>query len=384
MFVRRIDGEHLEIDRKGNIGAGSFGAVFRARWKGPRTPYLAKDDLVAVKLPFHCKDEEGVIPYAGGEAGNLSGLRHRNIVTFYGTWKDPTSGNVGLVTEYCDGGSLNSQLRFHRGKMYTDDGGINDKELIKVHASRVLPWVKDIVAGMDYLHRLAGDTPFVHRDLKSANVLCGRGAGGSKHGLLKICDFGAGKQYLNTTQAQLSVAGTYAWMAPDLYHKHIPTTEKIDVWSFGVILWELLTLEVPHGDVDNAFTIIHRIGNNIKLTIPDQEYTPNRFGNPLKRCWKLKPEERPSFEELGILFNSFDVAETEVYSRQDGVLLTQLRGDGCRKKLIMNGAPKSGLLPSPERLAIVNAFNKCSSMPNGGTGMELQSLDDVQCAIKEM
>lgn len=162
--------------------------MFRARWKGPRTPYLAKDDLVAVKLPFHCKDEEGVIPYAGGEvwltppphchaltcaffafpryhhpssstsililrrtrlpahplfvhhrcttshynllphyittvhlrqfkAGNLSGLRHRNIVTFYGTWKDPTSGNVGLVTEYCDGGSLNSQLRFHRGKM---------------------------------------------------------------------------------------------------------------------------------------------------------------------------------------------------------------------------------------------------------------------------
>ena len=41
--------------------------MFRARWKGPRTPYLAKDDLVAVKLPFHCKDEEGVIPYAGGE-----------------------------------------------------------------------------------------------------------------------------------------------------------------------------------------------------------------------------------------------------------------------------------------------------------------------------
>ena len=74
-----------------------------------------------------------------------------------------------------------------------------------------------------------------------------------------------------------------------------------------------LHTQVPHGDVDNAFTIIHRIGNNIKLTIPDQEYTPNRFGNPLKRCWKLKPEERPSFEELGILFNSFDVAETEVY-----------------------------------------------------------------------
>lgn len=86
---------------------------------------------------------------------------------------------------------------------------------------------------MDYLHTGA-PKQLIHRDLKSSNILV-------NGNVLKITDFGLSKEMDKT--AQMSTVGTYAWMAPEII-KHEKCSEKVDIWSYGVVLWELVTRQV--------------------------------------------------------------------------------------------------------------------------------------------
>ncbi|KAG8195887.1 hypothetical protein JTE90_001124 [Oedothorax gibbosus] len=93
----------------------------------------------------------------------------------------------------------------------------------------------------------------------------------------------------------MSFAGTVAWMAPEVI-RHDPCSEKVDIWSFGVLLWELLTREIPYKDVDSS-AIIWGVGNNsLHLPVPDS--IPEAFRILLKQCWSSKPRNRPSFHHI--------------------------------------------------------------------------------------
>uniref|UniRef100_A0A8D2LR20 mitogen-activated protein kinase kinase kinase n=1 Tax=Varanus komodoensis TaxID=61221 RepID=A0A8D2LR20_VARKO len=107
---------------------------------------------------------------------------------------------------------------------------------------------------------------------------------------LKITDFGLAREWHKTTK--MSAAGTYAWMAPEVI-KHSLFSKSSDVWSFGVLLWELLTGEVPYREID-ALAVAYGVAMN-KLALPVPSTCPEPFAHLLEECWSPEPHARPDF-----------------------------------------------------------------------------------------
>ncbi|CAI7768928.1 unnamed protein product [Closterium sp. NIES-53] len=127
----------------------------------------------------------------------------------------------------------------------------------------------------------------VHRDLKSANCLV------DKHWCVKICDFGLSRLAPDGLVLGRTAAGTPEWMAPELLRNE-PCSFKCDVFSMGVIMWELVTLRRPWEDIKNplevAYAVAHR---NARLPVPD-----GMLGQLIADCWEDDPERRPNFEQI--------------------------------------------------------------------------------------
>ncbi|KAG7248883.1 hypothetical protein CRUP_002074, partial [Coryphaenoides rupestris] len=125
--------------------------------------------------------------------------------------------------------------------------------------------------------------------------------------LVKISDFGTSRE-LREKSTKMSFAGTVAWMAPEVIRNE-PVSEKVDIWSFGVVLWEMLTGEIPYRDVDSS-AIIWGVGNSsLQLPIPDS--CPDGFKILLRQCWNVKPRNRPSFRQILL---HLDIASADVLS----------------------------------------------------------------------
>ncbi|OQR71470.1 mitogen-activated protein kinase kinase kinase 12-like [Tropilaelaps mercedesae] len=210
---------------------------------------------------------------------HLRKLSHPNLVRFRGVCtKSPV---YCLVMEYCPNGQLYEVL--HNGR--------------PVAPCTVVEWSKHIAAGMQYLHT----NKIIHRDLKSPNILIGY------NDILKVTDFGISKT-LGEHAAPMSFAGTVAWMAPEVIRQE-PCSEKVDVWSYGVVLWELLTCEVPYKDMDSS-AVIYGVGNN-RLALPIPKSCPEGFKLLLAQCWNLRPQNRPSFKHI---LSHLEIAAVEILS----------------------------------------------------------------------
>jgi serine/threonine protein kinase len=175
--------------------------------------------------------------------------------------------------EYCAYGSLYDVLRRRREKNSC------------TKPTQVLDWSKQISNGINYLH----SNKIVHRDIKSPNILI------AENFILKISDFGTSKQ-LGSKQGQImSFNGTSAWMAPEVIRQE-PCSDKIDVWSFGIVLWEILTCAVPYHNIDpNA--VMWGVGKG-SLTLPIPSSAPEGFKLLMTMCWNQKPSNRPSFQQI--------------------------------------------------------------------------------------
>lgn len=100
-------------------------------------------------------------------------------------------------------------------------------------------------------------------------------------------------------------------MAPEVIRNE-PCSEKVDIWSYGVVLWEMLTCEIPYKDVDSS-AIIWGVGNN-SLHLPIPSTCPEGFKLIVKLCWSVKPRNRPSFK---ILLNHLEIAGPELLKQSD-------------------------------------------------------------------
>ncbi|XP_068575780.1 mitogen-activated protein kinase kinase kinase 21 [Cebidichthys violaceus] len=247
------------------IGVGGFGKVYRGTWK---------DQEVAVKAARQDPDED-ITATAGGvkqEAKLFSMLQHPNIIKLEGVCLEEP--NLCLVMEYARGGTLNRALTGRR---------------IPPHI--LVNWAVQIARGMLYLHEEAV-VPIIHRDLKSSNILLLETIENDDIGrkTLKITDFGLAREWHKTTK--MSAAGTYSWMAPEVIKSSL-FSKGSDVWSYGVLLWELLTGEVPYRGID-GLAVAYGVAVN-KLTLPIPSTCPEPFAKLMEECWDQDPHVRPSF-----------------------------------------------------------------------------------------
>ncbi|XP_060815864.1 uncharacterized protein LOC132907114 isoform X4 [Bombus pascuorum] len=261
-----IDFEELQLEEV--IGVGGFGKVYRGFWQKHE---------VAVKAARQDPDEEPSVTLENvrQEAKLFWLLKHENIVQLEGVClKMP---NMCLVMEYARGGSLNRVLS---GR--------------KIRPDVLVDWAIQIARGMDYLHNKA-PISLIHRDLKSSNVLLSEPIENDdlQYKTLKITDFGLAREVYKTTR--MSAAGTYAWMAPEVIKKST-FSKASDVWSYGVLLWELLTGETPYKGID-ALAVAYGVAVN-KLTLPIPSTCPQPWRFLMEACWASDSHSRPGFAEI--------------------------------------------------------------------------------------
>ncbi|KAG6926310.1 mitogen-activated protein kinase kinase kinase 10, partial [Chelydra serpentina] len=245
------------------IGVGGFGKVYKGVWRG---------EEVAVKAARQDPDEDigTTTESVRQEARLFCMLHHPNIIALKAVCLQPP--NLCLVMEYARGGPLNRALA---GR--------------KVPPHVLVNWAVQVARGMNYLHNEAM-VPIIHRDLKSINILILEKMEDGELGgrTLKITDFGLAREWHRTTK--MSAAGTYAWMAPEVIRLS-RFSKSSDVWSFGVLLWELLTGEVPYREID-ALAVAYGVAMN-KLTLPIPSTCPEPFARLLAECWDPDPHARP-------------------------------------------------------------------------------------------
>ena len=136
--------------------------------------------------------------------------------------------------------------------------------------------------GMVYLH----ENKVVHRDLKTLNLLV------AEDKSIKVCDFGISRAEANT---MTTGAGSIQYMAPEVFMSgHY--TEKADVYSFAMVLWELMTREVPYVDMPTPFMVMSEVRNGKRLSLPS--FVPPGFKSLIEACWHQDPHVRPSFPEI--------------------------------------------------------------------------------------
>uniref|UniRef100_A0A8C2QPA7 mitogen-activated protein kinase kinase kinase n=1 Tax=Cricetulus griseus TaxID=10029 RepID=A0A8C2QPA7_CRIGR len=265
-----------ELQLEEIIGVGGFGKVYRALWRG---------EEVAVKAARLDPERDPAVTaeQVRQEARLFGALQHPNIIALRGACLSPP--NLCLVMEYARGGALSRVLAGRR---------------VPPHV--LVNWAVQVARGMNYLHNDA-PVPIIHRDLKSINILILEAI--ENHNLadtvLKITDFGLAREWHKTTK--MSAAGTYAWMAPEVIRLSL-FSKSSDVWSFGVLLWELLTGEVPYRQID-ALAVAYGVAMN-KLTLPIPSTCPEPFARLLEECWDPDPHGRPDF---GSILKQLEVIE---------------------------------------------------------------------------
>lgn len=253
------------------VGKGNVGEVYEGEHRGR---------VVAIKklLGTWYKDTDMVQRFRD-EILLMSTMHHPNVLVFLGAVLDFEAGNMCLVTELCRNGTLWDYI----------------------HSPNPMDWrvrlrmCLDIARGMHYLHGRAG---IIQRDLKSANLLL------DDFLHVKIADFGLSRQ-MNTTVME-TYCGTPATMAPEIVMQQ-PYSEKADVFSFAIIMWEILTRQEPYEGRAGLGLAMAVANEGIRPPVP--AYCPAEWAGLMTQAWAQNADERPSFEDI---LDRLSALETQV------------------------------------------------------------------------
>lgn len=250
-----------DVHKIASVGKGAFGEVFRGTLHGQDVAIkqLFKDDVGAEALAEFRKEVSIMIT-----------LRHPNICLMMGACTQP--GNLMIIMEFMSNGSAESLLYGKKGKTF-------------IGFERKMQMALDCCKGMNWLHRMK--PPFLHLDLKPANLLV------DKNWTVKVADFGLSKIQGDDDTA----GGSPFYMAPEVLLGR-SVTPKADVYSFGVLLWELYTRKKPWSGVfENEDELVNAVcDEGERPEIPAD--CPKQLAALIKRCWAEEPDDRPSFQEI--------------------------------------------------------------------------------------
>jgi serine/threonine protein kinase len=203
-----------------------------------------------------------------------STIRHPCILQFVGFWLVP---NFSIVTPFMSGGSL-----FHR--LHSRGRQLNPTERTIIALG--------IAEGMEYLH----SKRLIHRDLKSLNVLL------DENHHPKIADFGLSRTWGDSIMTQN--VGTKRWMALEVVRGE-SYDEKADVYSFGIVLWELLTGCIPFEDLSDFQMTMKVTMEEWRPHLPAT--CPQKLGTLIRNCWNSNPTNRPAFKMISEMFRKGEV-----------------------------------------------------------------------------
>ncbi len=332
---------YSELEFGDSLGVGSFGEVFSGKAQGQRCAikriFMGKNQAERSEIIFDFNKEISI----------LSKLDHERIVKFIGvasrkalrpsfspeyyvpgtpnqptpkiTAQTPFAGDDGerrcILLESCEG-SVASLLKLVRRKKCAVTWRI------------CLTIAKDAAEAVAYLHGM--NPPIIHRDLKAENFLL------TSNFRCKLTDFGLSRPLPTTSskssrnikdssalqtdtkhiqpeqessrKAVMTVCGTPCWVAPEIFRNE-PYNEKVDVYSFGIVLWELFTGKKPHSDRECS-TLPYLVGRK-GLRPPLLPHCPDSLNDLMRQCWHESDHLRPSFNEILI---SLDNIEKEIAS----------------------------------------------------------------------
>lgn len=270
-----IDPQLISVGSK--IGEGAHGKVYKGKYQG---------ESVAVKILQRGETPEEKARLEtrfAREVAMMSKVQHKNLVKFIGACKDPIRA---IVTELLPGMSLRKYMMSLRPNR------------IDLHVA--ISFALDIAQAMDCLHA----NGIIHRDLKPDNLLLT-----ADQKSLKLIDFGLAREE-SLTEMMTAETGTYRWMAPELYStvtlrlgekKHYNL--KVDVYSFSIVLWELITNRMPFEGMSNLQAAYAAAFKQVRPGLPDDLHEDLAF--ILQSCWAEDPNIRPNFGQIIRMLNTF-------------------------------------------------------------------------------
>ncbi|XP_074100315.1 fibroblast growth factor receptor homolog 1 isoform X2 [Cotesia typhae] len=278
---------HLALGN--TLGEGAFGKVVRAQ---TNTGKPGIPNVVAVKmLKEGHTDAEMMDLVSEMEMMKMIG-KHVNIINLLGACTQ--GGPLYVVVEFAPHGNLRDFLRDHRPssggyELAIGGNGENDaKEKKTLTQKDLVSFAYQVARGMEYL----ASRRCIHRDLAARNVLV------SDEYVLKIADFGLARDihchdyYRKTTDGRLPVK----WMAPEALFHRVYTTQS-DVWSYGILLWEIMTLGgTPYPSVPSVEKLFQLLRTGHRMEKPP--CCSIEIYMLMRDCWSYQPNERPMFGEL--------------------------------------------------------------------------------------
>ncbi|EEF33357.1 ATP binding protein, putative [Ricinus communis] len=267
------ESEHfVEVDPTGRygryselLGTGAVKKVYRAfdqeegievAWNQVRLRNFTNDPTIIDRL------------YA--EVRLLRSLKNKNIISFYNVWHDEEHNTLNFITEVCTSGNLREYRKKHRH--------VSMKALKK--------WSKQILKGLNYLH--THEPCIIHRDLNCSNLLVN-----GNIGQVKIGDLGLAA-IVGKSHSAHSILGTPEFMAPELYEEDY--TEIVDIYSFGMCVLEMVTLEIPYSECDNVARIYKKVSSGIRPLALNKVKDPEVKAF-IEKCL-AQPRVRPSAADL--------------------------------------------------------------------------------------
>lgn len=258
--------EASEVMLSSRIGSGSFGTVYKGKWHGD----------VAVKILKVTDPTPEQLQAFRNEVAVLRKTRHVNILLFMGYM---TKDNLAIVTQWCEGSSLYKHLHVQETKF---------------QMFQLIDIARQTAQGMDYLHA----KNIIHRDMKSNNIFLHEGL------TVKIGDFGLAtvKSRWSGSHQVEQPTGSILWMAPEVIRMedNNPFSFQSDVYSYGIVLYELMTGELPYSHIRDRDQIIFLVGRG--CLVPDLSKMYKNCPKAMKRLvadsvQKVK-EERPLFPQI--------------------------------------------------------------------------------------
>ncbi|XP_071963472.1 inactive tyrosine-protein kinase 7-like [Antedon mediterranea] len=264
-----------DLQKLSVLGKGKFGEVFLARAVGIKDG----EEVTTVIVKSLTEKEESIQLAFRKELDMLSKVDHDNIVKLLGMCRE---GDIQfMITEYLDWGDLKNYLIATKGK----NGHTNSPPQLTL--TQKIDVINQIAQGMEHL----ANNRFTHGDLAAHNCLL------SPSMEIKITTISVSEDlfrsdYHEYNQQLLPIR----WMAPEaIYENHF--SPKSDVWSFGVVIWEVFSAgELPYKEKDNESVLKAIVDGDLMLETP--QGTPEEVEILMHRCWSNSPADRPSFGEI--------------------------------------------------------------------------------------